>query len=576
MVKCQQALPSHLEGVTSVNYTFPFKSTDKVLELGGGTVPMFRPNLDVRQAENVDIVADFNEPLPVEDNTYDGIFSKFCIEHISWRKVKLFLEEVYRILKDQGRAVFITANTEKQMEWVLEHDDWDHHCSCIIFGDQDYADNTHRNSLNPKYAIQLLREVGFSSVVVMPFGDLATDMVIEATKGEIKRSDLGNNMNTEVKTSEERQELFDSHYFSGGGKVGGYAYEGYWDFPVHWVTFNKLMELKPQSVLEVGCARGYLVRRFEAAGIPAKGLEISKHCQLTRVTDSVIEWDICQTPWPFKDKEFDLCYSVAVMEHIPEKYLPAIVKEIERVSKRGLHGVDFGENDDGFDKTHCTLHDKEWWEKVFPKSQDICDKEDLEKGNLAIEIPAGDEKLKLNMGSFTVMFHNGWVNMDVIDLQQFATAHHYKFAQFDARNQLKLPNNSVDLITSSHMLEHLNFNDGIKFLRECHRIMKPGSTMRLSVPDCSRIINYYKNNQLQKFDDLNVVSKQISLQSYKLWSLLFEGHAIAYDFNSLKAVGEAAGFTVEKKNFNEGNEQILKETFDFLPDLSVYVEMTKS
>jgi hypothetical protein len=84
------------------------------------------------------------------------------------------------------------------------------------------------------------------------------------------------------------------------------------------------MDLNPKSVLEVGAARGYLVKRFEAAGIPAKGLEISKHCHLTRVTDSVVEWDICQTPWPFKDGEFDLCYSVAVMEHIPEEGISSL------------------------------------------------------------------------------------------------------------------------------------------------------------------------------------------------------------------------------------------------------------
>ena len=42
------------------------------------------------------------------------------------------------------------------MKWVLEHDEWDDDCSCIIFGDQDYADNTHRNSLNPKHAIKIL------------------------------------------------------------------------------------------------------------------------------------------------------------------------------------------------------------------------------------------------------------------------------------------------------------------------------------------------------------------------------------------------------------------------------------
>lgn len=542
-----------------MNYSFPFKPSDKVIELGGGTRPYFRPNLDVRKEENVDIVADFNEPLPVDDNSYDGVFSSYCIEHISWRKVKPFLEECYRILKNKGTVVFLTANTERQMEWVLEHDEWDNDCSCIIFGDQDYDANTHRNSLCPKYAIKLLREVGFTNVIVFPWGELGTDMIIEAKK-----------------ESAERKELFDQHYFNGGKKVGGYAYEGYWDYPVHWVTFNKLMEHKPESVLEIGCARGYLLKRFEAEGIKAKGVEISKHCYLTRVTDAVVEWDICETPWPFKDKEFDFCYSVAVMEHIPEEHLSKIMAEIDRCTKRGLHGIDFGENDDGFDKTHCTLKDKSWWETKFSKKQLVCDKEDLERGHLALSIPSGDGKLKLNIGSFTVMFHNGWLNMDIVDLQQFALSHGYKFIHMDAKMPMKLQDETVDLITSSHMLEHLTWDESLKFLKECHRVMKSGAVMRIAVPDAKKITEYYKNKQLQKFDEINVVAAQNDCQSYKFWSLLFEGHRIAYDFDSLLKIGNQAGFKVELKDFNVGNEQIIRETMDFLPDLSVYVEMTKS
>src|SRR5258706_6437358 len=45
---------------------------------------------------------------------------------------------------------------------------------------------------------------------------------------------------------------FDRDYFNGGAKVGGYAHEGYWDYPVHWTPFRKVMELKPESVLEIG------------------------------------------------------------------------------------------------------------------------------------------------------------------------------------------------------------------------------------------------------------------------------------------------------------------------------------
>jgi len=547
-----------------MSYTFPFK--ENVIELGGGNRPFFRPNLDIRKEENVDIVADFNEPLPINDNQYNGVFSHYCIEHISWRKVKGFLNEVYRILKPSSKAVFVTANTEIQMKWVLDHDEWNDNCSCIIFGDQDYSDNTHKNSLNPKYAIKLLSETGFENIIILPHGELGTDMIIEATKPEQNIEDLN---------STERKSLFDKNYFNGGHKVGGYAREGYWDYPVHWVTFDKIMELNPKSVLEIGCARGYLVKRFESNGIKAKGLEISKHCYLTRVTNSVVEFDVCETPWPFKDKEFDVCFSVAVMEHIPEKLLPKIMDEIDRVSNRGIHGIDYGENDDGFDKTHCSLHDENWWLERMPKTQVPVDKETLEKGSLSLSIPSGDGKLKLNFGSFINMFHNGWINLDIHDLNQFAQVNQYKFLQFDARKKINIENEKIDLMYSSHMLEHLTRDEGILFLQECYRLLKKGGAFRILVPDLEKIINLYQNNKLQIFDEINNECESFSFQSGKLWTLLFNGHSIAYDFNGLKSIGEQVGFRVEKREFNQGHPQIIAETMDNLPELSLIVEMFK-
>lgn len=542
-------------------YTFPFKETDSIIELGGGSNPRFHPNVDVRAAEGVDIVADLDKEFPIESNKYDGLFCQYCIEHISWRKIKQFVNECYRILKVGGKAVFITANTERQMQWVLKHDEWTDECSSIMFGDQDYSDNTHKNSLNFKLAVKMFVEAGFGNVVVMPWGQLATDMIIEVTKLE--------------KSKMERKELFDKHYFNGGQKVGGYAYEGYWDYPVHWVTFEKIMELKPQSVLELGAARGYLVKRFESVGIPARGLEISSHCHLTRVTDSVIEFDVCKDKFPFADKEFDLCYSVAVMEHIPEEFLPHVLSEIERVSNRGIHGIDLGENDDGFDKTHCTLRTKEFWLERMPKDQIPVDKEEMEQGSLALAIPSGDGKLKLNIGSFTNMYHNGWINIDLHDLSQWAQHHHYKFIPHNCNNPLPFKDNTVDYISSSHMLEHLKLENGFNFLKECHRVLKPGGVMRVTVPDTETLVDLYKQKNLVKFAELNDGCNFEGNDSVKLWNLLFSGHEVAYDGESLVNLGKKVGFSAEKKKFNEGNSYILRETFDLLPDLSLYVEFTK-
>lgn len=521
-----------------MSYSFPFSQTDKVIELGGGDRPYFRPNLDVRSGTSIDIVADFNEPLPIPDNEYNGVFSQFCIEHLSWRKVKLFISEVYRILKNNGKVVFITANTEKQMQYVLNHDEWDDNCSCIIFGDQDYPENTHRNSFSPKYAIKLMNDAGFTNVIVLPFGELETDMIIEATKAT-------NKINFD-------REYFDNPHFY-GENTGFYR-----DHPTNWIVFNTLMQDYPSSVLELGCGRGYLLKRFESNGIPAVGLEISDHCFLTRVTNSVQKFDIRKTPWPFEDKQFDLCFSQGVLDYLNPDIIPQVLKEANRVCKRGIHSVDANK---------LKLN---WENQYFLGNDKIVD------GSLPFAVPSGNGKLKLNIGSFTVMLHNGWINTDVIDLSSYAMANQYKFLHMDSRKVFPFESKTVDLIVSSHMLEHIDWNEGLNFLRECYRVMKVGAVMRIAVPDLATMVVKYLNGNLHKLDEINLNAASNDQQSFKFWSYLFDNHKIAYDINSLTKIGNLAGFQVERKGFNEGHPEIIRETMDYLPEISIYVEMTKS
>jgi len=49
----------------------------------------------------------------------------------------------------------------------------------------------------------------------------------------------------------------------------------------------------------------------------------------------------------------------------------------------------------------------------------------------------------------------------------------------------KWKDNSVDGIHASHILEH--FLDHETFLRECHRILKPGGFLRIIVPHCTNM-----------------------------------------------------------------------------------------
>lgn len=585
--------------------TFQVPPNHKILELGGGDNPRFRPNVDVRPGPNVDFTADFDQPLPIQSNEWDSVYSAYVIEHLSWRKVRQFVSEVYRILKFNGKFVCITANTEAQIEWIKQNPQgWDGKSSfdsfsCVLFGDQDYPENAHKNFMSPDLIKSLMLEIGFDDLKITPYGARATDMVIEATKRATKVTQQTFNFTESKQEQIEQQpvkketavlpytrtEMFDKSYFNGGGKVGGYAREGYWDYPVHNITaeylVNKIKKHKEDAkVLELGCARGYIVKRLQDQGIKAHGVEISLHCWLTRVADDVVMWDICQTPWPFQDKEFDICYSVATLEHIPEAFLPDVVREIERVSSHSIHGIDFGEKDDGFDKTHCSLFPKTYWENLFKDTNrhELVDKEEMEKGTFSESLLKGDGKVKLNIGCFTTMFHNGWTNIDILDMKQFAEIHKFQFCQHDVRNGLPYASNSVDAIMACHSLEHFTYQEGLSFLKECRRVLKPDGAMRILVPDALLLNEKAHNKSLGDLDEINDGCAASATQTEKLWALLHSGHQSAYDVETLKFYLEIAGFVAIPSSFrscygsNPIGKQILAETLDMLPCLSLYME----
>lgn len=159
----------------------------KIIELGGGAQPQWHPNVDVRPCfdatghPTVDFTADFGQPLPIMSDEWDVVFSRYAIEHISWRQVRGFVSEIFRILKPGGTAVIVTADAEAQMRWALAQD-WDERVSQCLGGDQEYLENSHKTFFNPTWAARLFREAGFSSVLVYPHGEFKTDMVIEVMK----------------------------------------------------------------------------------------------------------------------------------------------------------------------------------------------------------------------------------------------------------------------------------------------------------------------------------------------------------------------------------------------------------
>ena len=192
-----------------------------------------------------------------------------------------------------------------------------------------------------------------------------------------------------------------------------------------------------------------------------------------------------------------------------------------------------------------------------------------------------NEGLKLNLGSGPNLLLDGWMNIDITDMtpyiaylvhapddfseagmkrmpprqrdlsQRLKHGEPVKFLQHDLRKPFPFPDRSVHLIYAGQLIEHFTPHEGLRFLRECHRVMKCGALMRLSTPDLDKLLLAYKDRQMNLFDGDQPAEYRGKIQATKLGYMLFGslgdqseygGHKMIYNFDSLREILVQAGF----------------------------------
>jgi len=89
----------------------------------------------------------------------------------------------------------------------------------------------------------------------------------------------------------------------------------------------------------------------------------------------------------------------------------------------------------------------------------------------------------LNVGCGSV-FHPDWVNADLTPADP-------SVMRLDVTEPWPFEAESFDVVYSSHVLEHLHPDQASHFLSEARRVLRPGGTIRLAVPDLERIAQAY-------------------------------------------------------------------------------------
>jgi predicted SAM-dependent methyltransferase len=92
-------------------------------------------------------------------------------------------------------------------------------------------------------------------------------------------------------------------------------------------------------------------------------------------------------------------------------------------------------------------------------------------------------KTYLNLGCGE-RFHPDWINVDLSAARSGVVAH-------DLAKGIPFQSETVDVVYSAAVFEHFRRSEAANFLREIHRVLKPGGIVRIGVPDLENICRIY-------------------------------------------------------------------------------------
>jgi SAM-dependent methyltransferase len=358
-------------------------------------------------------------------------------------------------------------------------------------------------------------------------------------------------------------------YFNGGlPSIGGY--ENYRNFFRNEALAYDISKFKPRKVLELGCGRGYILRYLQSLGVDAVGIDTSKYCIATRASDRISEIDVRDTPWPFKDKEFDFCFSVDLIDQLTDAEIVKVCAEAARVSYGIGHAVSSKGSMNGYTPpTSSVGRTPEHFAKVSS-----CQVVDTGKIDGLPIISAYDRGVgKLNLCSGDAMFRAGWYNVDIADLRSTAQSEGYQFIMDSVVDTKIGEPETVTAIAILNAIESMTYDEVAKLMAQCWSCLMVGGLIRVTAQCPDRVAALEASGAIA-----NILPA--TMRKDPLWkkrAFLAGGSASSWTREKLREVLEGAMFcsVVEHGPFSSQSDMVLRETFETMPETTFTLEARK-
>lgn len=144
------------------------------------------------------------------------------------------------------------------------------------------------------------------------------------------------------------------------------------------------------------------------------------------------------------------------------------------------------------------------------------------------------------------------------------------------RKPYPIESSSLEGIYTEHCLEHIGFDDFEKNMKEFLRMLKPGGTIRIIMPDGEIYMDIYQRRKQGEKIQLPYEEGYLTPMARINGIFRNHGHRFIYDFETVKKILEQAGFKdIKKETYLHGRDKRLLIDTDWRAIESLYVEATK-
>lgn len=170
------------------------------------------------------------------------------------------------------------------------------------------------------------------------------------------------------------------------------------------------------------------------------------------------------------------------------------------------------------------------------------------------QMAASGQPIKLDIGGGYRNGTNGWTTVDIS---------HECDLYWDLRRGIPFADNTVEAVYSSHLFEHLTYDQGQTLMKEALRALRPGGSFSIVVPDARMYVEHYMG--MRDLPDHYfcwdpAVNNSTRIDALNYVAYMAGEHTYMFDLENLLFRLEDAGFTgVQAREFDPETDLIERD-----------------